>query len=86
MRVRRGFALSDASDPRDAPMATLKKGGGKTRVCYFYDSDVRTAAARFQLLSRDFFRARARAICLMIKCVRRSLHRLATTIMARATR
>ena len=29
-------------------MATLKKGGGKTRVCYFYDSDVRTAAARFQ--------------------------------------
>ena len=38
-------------------MATLKKGGGKTRVCYFYDSDVRTAAARFQRLSRDFFRA-----------------------------
>ena len=53
-------------------MATLKKGGGKTRVCYFYDSDVRTAAARFQRLSRDFFRALARAICLMIKCVRRS--------------
>ena len=67
-------------------MATLKKGGGKTRVCYFYDSDVRTAAARFQRLSRDFFRALARAICLMINACAAPLHRLATTIMARATR